>query len=357
LLTGAGLMVASLALSGIVQLLGCSETVSRPPVADDSTPPAELARLLQERSLPADRVNYVISPGDKLDVRVQNLQELTGTWEVSEEGTVVLPLLGSVNVAGSTEREATENLRRQLAELVVAPEITLSVKEYHGQQVSVIGAVAKPGVYPLRSFDETIADVITDAGGVTVDAETRIYFTPAADAGQMAGGEAAARLAIGGPPGSFGPNTKAVSIDFAPVYRGHEVPGLRIPVRGGDVVLVPQSGEVYVDGWVNTPGAFPVTHAKTLSEAIVSAGDLHFAASSGPLTLQRAGADGEVKTYQVDYQRILSGQDPDLPLDTGDKIQVASNPVKVVPWSVYALIKGLFSFGVSATKTTTINGQ
>jgi polysaccharide export outer membrane protein len=336
--------------------IGCGETLSRPPVEEDSTPPAELARLLQQRSVPADRVNYVIGPGDKIDLRVQNLKELTGTWEVSEEGTVFFPLLGSVKLAGSTEREATEQMRRQLAELIVAPEITLSVKEYHGQQVSVIGAVAKPGVYPLHSFDETISDVVTEAGGVTQDAETRIYFTPAGDLGQVAGGEAAAKLAIGGPSGSFGPKTKAVTIDFAPLYRGHEVPELRIPVRGGDTILVPQSGEVYVDGWVNTPGAFPVARAKTLSEAIVSAGDLHFAASTGPLTLQRAGADGEVKTYQIDYQRILSGQDPDLPLDTGDRIQVASNPVKVVPWSVFALVKGLFTFGVGASKSTTLGG-
>jgi polysaccharide export outer membrane protein len=295
----------------------------------------------------------VIGPGDKIDVKAQNLQELTGTWDVSEEGTVFLPLLGPLKVAGSTEREATENLRRQLAELIVAPEITLAVKEYHGQQVSVIGAVAKPGVYPLHSFDETVADVITDAGGVTQDAETRIYFTPAY-VGQTSGGEAAAKLAIGGPPGSFGPKTKAVSIDFAPLYRGHEVPELRIPVRGGDVILVPQSGEVYVDGWVNQPGAFPVARAKTLSEAIVSAGDLHFAASTGPLTLQRAGTDGEVKTYQIDYQRILSGQDPDLPLDTGDRIQVTSNPVKVVPWAVYAFIKGLFGVSIGGGKSTTV---
>ena len=351
---GRGLIVAFLVLSGIVHVLGCGETVTRPPVASDATPPAELAHLLQERSRPADRVNYVISPGDKIDVRVQNLQELTGTWGVSEEGTVVFPLLGSVKLAGSTEREAAERIRGQLAELMVAPEIALAVKEFHGQQVSVIGAVAKPGVYPLRSFDETIADIITEAGGVTPNAETRIYFTPASDANQTAGGEAAARLAIGGPPGSFGPKTKALSIDFAPVYRGREVPELRIPVRGGDVILVPQSGEVYVDGWVNTPGAFPVTRAKTLSEAIVSAGDLHFAASTGPLTLQRAGADGEVKTYQVDYQRILSGQDPDLPLDTGDKIQVASNPVKVVPWSVYALIRGLVTLSVGGSQTKTV---
>ena len=267
---------------------------------------------------------------------------------------MVFPLLGSVKLAGSTEREAAERIRGQLVDFMVAPEIALSVKEFHGQQVSVIGAVGKPGVYALHGFDETIADVITEAGGVSQNAETRIYFTPATGAPEALGSEAAARLAISGPPGSFGPKTKAVSIDFAPVYRGHEVPELRIPVRGGDVILVPQSGEVYVDGWVNAPGAFPVTRAHTLSEAIVNAGDLHFAASTGPLTLQRAGADGEVKTYQVDYERILSGQDPDLPLDTGDKIKVASNPVKVVPWSVFALIKGLVTFSVGGSQTKTV---
>lgn len=347
----AGLIVAVLLLSVVVSVPGCAATVSRPPAADDAAHQAELARLLRERSRPTDRMNYVIGPGDKIDVRAQNLQELTGTWNVSEEGTVVFPLLGSVKLAGSTEREAAERMRRQLAELLVAPQITLSVGEFHGQQVSVIGAVGKPGVYAIRGFDETIADVITEAGGVNPDAGTHIYFTPGAGEREAAGNEAAARLAIGGPPGSFGPKNKAVSIDFAPLYRAHEVPELRIPVRGGDVVLIPQSGEVYVDGWVNAPGAFPVVRAHTLSEAIVNAGDLHFAASTGSLTLQRAGADGEVKTYRVDYQRILSGQDPDLPLDTGDKIQVASNPVKVVPWAIFAFFKGIVTYGIGTSKS------
>jgi polysaccharide export outer membrane protein len=354
---GTGVIVASLLLSGIVHVLGCGTAVSRPPAADDAAHQAELARLVEERSRPADRVNYVIGPGDKIDVRAQNLQELTGTWEVSEEGTVVFPLLGSVKLAGSTEREAAERIGRQLADLIVAPQIVLSVKEFHGQQVSVIGAVGKPGVYAIRGFDETITDVITEAGGVSPDAETRIYFTPATGAPGAAGNEAAARLALGGPAGSFGAKDKALSIDFAPLYRGHEVPELRIPVRGGDVILVPQSGEVYVDGWVNTPGAFPTTRAHTLSEAVVNAGDLHFAASTGPLTLQRAGADGEVKTYRIDYQRILNGQDPDLHLDTGDKIQVASNPVKVVPWAVFALFRGLVSIAVGGSKTRTVGAQ
>jgi polysaccharide export outer membrane protein len=343
-----------MALFGIAQVIGCSETVSRPPATDDATRRAELARLLQERSQPADRVNYVIGAGDKINLRVQNLQELTGTWQVSEEGAVVLPLLGAVKIAGLTEREAAGRIRGELAELVVAPEVALAVTEFHGQQVSVIGAVGKPGVYAVRGFDETIADVITQAGGVSKDAETRIYFTPGTGSPEALGSEAAARMAITGLPGSFGAKEKALSIDFAPLYRGQEVPELRIPVRGGDTILVPQSGEVYVDGWVNKPGAFPIARAQTLSTAIVAADDLHFAASTGPLTLQRAGPDGQVQTYHVDYSRILNGQDPDVPLDTGDKIQVPSSPVKVVPWAMFALIRGLFTVSVGGSETKTV---
>jgi polysaccharide export outer membrane protein len=352
--SAASVAAFSIVLFGTLQVIGCSEKVSRPPATDDATRRAELARLLQERSQPTDRVNYVIGAGDRINLRVQNLQELTGTWQVSEEGTVVLPLLGSVKVAGLTEREAADRIRSQLAELVVAPEVALAVSEFHGQQVSVIGAVGKPGVYAIRGFDETIADVITEAGGVSKDAETRIYFTPDSGAPEALSSEAAARMAIGGPAASFGSKERAMPIDFAPLYKGHEVPELRIPVRGGDIILVPQSGEVYVDGWVNKPGAFPIMRADTLSQAIVNAGDLHFAASTGPLTLQRAGPDGQVQTYHIDYSQILSGQEPDLPLDTGDKIQVAANPVKVVPWSVYALIKGLFYFSVSGSETKTV---
>jgi hypothetical protein len=51
----------------------------------------------------------------------------------------------------------------------------------------------------------------------------------------------------------------------------------------------------------------------------------------------------------------LSGQDPDVPLDTGDKIQVASNPVKVVPWAVYALFRGIVSLGVGGSQSRVYN--
>jgi protein involved in polysaccharide export with SLBB domain len=138
---------------------------------------------------------------------------------------------------------------------------------------------------------------------------------------------------------TVGPGLRnALTIDLTRLYQGREAPELRIPLRGGDTIMVPPAGEVYVDGWVTTPGGVPLSRGMTLTQAVANAGGLHFAASRGPFTLQRSTADGDVKRYIVDYKRILSGAEPDPFLQPGDRIQVSVSTVKVVPWALFNMV-------------------
>ncbi|MGH7897233.1 MAG: polysaccharide biosynthesis/export family protein [Candidatus Binatia bacterium] len=343
------------ALAALIELVtpGCSAAFSRPPGPDDPEHQTEIKRLMQSRSQAAGQLNYEIAPGDRLDVRIPGMEELTDTFTVSEEGSVVFPLAGSITLAGLTERQAAERLRTRISKFIVVPEVTLSVSEFHGRQVSVIGALGSPGVYPLRAANETLADIITQAGGITSDAGPRIYFTPAevGRKGVAESSEAAARLGIGRFSEGITPDAKAVPIDLTRLYEGKNVPELGIPLRNGDAILVPKGGEVYVEGWVNTPGAFELSRALTLSQAISNAGGFHFAASTGSVRLLRLGADNQLGSYDVDYQSIAAGRDTDVYLDTGDRVQVGSNPLKVVPWGLYAFVKGIFSFSIGGGVT------
>lgn len=342
-------IAAALAL---VVLASCSRSTALAPVASEPALAPRLTEILRARQRDGNAADTVIGPGDLLQLRVFQMPELTGQFRVSEEGHIVLPLLGSVSLSGLTERQAEEKLRTELNDFVKHPSVSLAVGEIHGSRVSVVGAVAKPGVYGIHSTTETIADALTEAGGLTREAGTKIFFSPGADATDGGKGRAAAALRLAATPGLIPDPDHSLPIDLVRLYQGKTVPELAIPLRPGDSIIVPAAGEIFVDGWVNQPGAFPLSRAMTLTQAIASAGGIHFAAARGGVTVHRTSLAGEAESIRTDYTGILAGSAPDVFLETGDRIEVTSNPLKVAPWAVYSFVKSVFSFGVGGNVGT-----
>jgi polysaccharide export outer membrane protein len=282
------------------------------------------------------------------------MEELTGERRVSEQGTIVLSLLGAVPVGGLTERQTADKLRGALAEFVKDPQVTVAIAEIHGSQVSVMGAVSKPGVYPVRGLDKTIADLITQAGGMTKEAGTAVYFSPSTGSKDLESRrETAAALRLdSSAPGLFAQSGTAITIDLTPLYQGRNVPDLLLPVRPGDMIVVSASGEIFVEGWVNNPGAFKLARAMTLTQAIAAAGGMHFGGADGKVKLVRKSPTGENKTFGVEYAAISDGTAPDVYLESGDHIEIGANPAKSIPWGLFSFLKSIFSFGVSGNAPT-----
>ena len=139
-----------------------------------------LASLWQKRLHDAPLGDYPLGPGDVLEISVPAMEELNGrVVRVSGEGTISLPLIGMMQVAGLTETEVRRKIQHQLETYMHSPQFNLFVREYRSRQVAVIGAVAKPGLYNLASETDTILDVVASAGGMTVDAAPRILLIPA----------------------------------------------------------------------------------------------------------------------------------------------------------------------------------
>ncbi len=94
---------------------------------------------------------YRIGPFDVLDISVFQVPDLTKSVQVADSGTINLPLVGEVRVAGKTPNEVERDLTSKLgAEYLQNPQVSVYVKEYNSQNVTVSGAVKKPGVYPIR---------------------------------------------------------------------------------------------------------------------------------------------------------------------------------------------------------------
>ncbi len=106
---------------------------------------------------------YRLAPGDRIAVLVFDQTQLSGEFVVNGAGQVLLPLAGTVNVAGLTVVEAQKLIQERFADgLLVQPTVSLRVAEY--RPVFIFGNVRKPGSYPFQ-FGQLVRAVIASAGG------------------------------------------------------------------------------------------------------------------------------------------------------------------------------------------------
>lgn len=134
---------------------------------------ATFARAQSETStsagLPASAASadYKLLPSDYIQIRVFQEEELTREFSVSQDYTISLPLIGTVDVRGRSLRQ-TEELVRQLydRDYLVNPQITLVVLRYAERAVNVIGAVNAPQAVPFPpERGLTLIEAIARAGG------------------------------------------------------------------------------------------------------------------------------------------------------------------------------------------------
>jgi polysaccharide export outer membrane protein len=115
---------------------------------------------------PADPGSFSsLGPGDVFEIHVTDEPELSGTFRVASEGTIVFPFLGELKVEGLSPAEVAALVREGLrGAYLVDPNVTVLVKEYNSKRIFVFGSVARPGT--LRYEDHmSIVQAITTAGG------------------------------------------------------------------------------------------------------------------------------------------------------------------------------------------------
>ena len=120
---------------------------------------------------------YKIGPQDVLDVAVFKVPELARSVHVADTGTVNLPLLGEISAAGKTTRDLEQDLAKRLgAKFLQSPQVSVQVKEYNSQRVTVEGAVKKPGVHALKGKTSLLQLVAISGGLDPVSDSTVVVF-------------------------------------------------------------------------------------------------------------------------------------------------------------------------------------
>ena len=224
------------------------------------------------KGLFAEASVYGIGPGDVINIVVWNHPELVlapagatlttdasglasvgNGYNVSPDGLIQFPLLGTFNIAGLTENKAREELVRRLSKFLKDPQVTLRVQAYRAGRVYVDGEVKTPGLQAINDIPMTLPEAISRAGGLT----------PSADRATVAITRKGVTTVVNMP--------QLVTLGVSPT---------RIMLAAGDLVRVGSRDDtrVYVMGEVTKPVALPMRNGRlTLNEALGDAGGVNSA--------------------------------------------------------------------------------
>ncbi|MCI0444180.1 polysaccharide biosynthesis/export family protein [bacterium] len=251
-------------------------------------------------TVPANSTDYVLGPEDVIELKVLQMNELNVTIRIAGDGSITLPFLGSVQVSGLTAPELSDKIAKLLGEQFLQnPQVSVFVKEFNSQKISIIGSVQTPGTYSLTG-PRTIIQMLAQAGGVRPDAGKGIFVFRQDQKGQST------RLGI---------------LRENLLMKGD--PAWNIWLHAGDVVNIPPQEQISISlfGAVATPGVYNLIlgSESTLLKAIARAGGLQRASKSG-VKIKRKNASGKESILDVNLDEILSGKKPDIPLQDGDLV-------------------------------------
>lgn len=312
---------------------------------------ARLLQILAKRSEGNIRdATYRIGANDEIEINVFDVPELNLNAKVGQAGFLSLPLIGGVEASGKTEVELQQELKRRLSSFVKDPQVSVVVANYGSQKVAVLGAVDKPGPYALRKGANSILELIGEAGGVNDKAGNFINFVPAELSGVSAVNDpqARARLALESQsPRVVGDRAIEVRLDHILGTTGG-IP-LEIPVRGGDMIIVPEAGKVMVDGEVEKPGTYEVGKRATVLGALAAASGITYSAKLDEVEVIRDVGANEKAHLVVDLEKIASGEQEDPLVRNGDIIRVPSESGRRLRYDTFEGIAKIINFGVGGS--------
>lgn len=239
--------------------------------------------------------DYLIGPGDVLDITVYDNDDLETKVRVGPDGKIVMPLLGRVEVRDLTVSRISGKIAELLADgYLINPQVNVFVKEYGSKKVVILGRVRSPGLIEL-SGPITFLELISKAGGLEHDV----------------GDTAAIKRKENG-------EDKLIMIDLVSLIEGGDLTQ-NVPILDGDTVLIAKSGMCYVAGEVKKPGSYPCGDGSTVLKLIALAN----------------GFTGKASKSSVRIVRVVNGEKTvltDVDLDT---TVVFDNDVIVVPESFF----------------------
>jgi polysaccharide export outer membrane protein len=277
--------------------------------------------------------NYLLGPGDVLDVRVFGQSDLNSVVEVDSDGNLSsLPFLEKpIRAKCRTEKEVQKDIAAAYGKYIKNPQVSVRISERKSRQpATVFGAVRQPArLQMMRSL--RLNEIMAASGGFTERIAGTIQILHTEPLMCPEPGEEAEAAPIDG--------TKLpLKIVKIADLRAGKLEANPI-IRPGDYILVTEAEPVYVTGSVNSPQGIFLRDQLTLSLAIAMVGGPKETAKTSDVRIyrQKPGSQ-EQETIRVDLAAIKKNQKPDVLLQPYDVIDVPDSS----PFSTKRIIPTLF---------------
>jgi polysaccharide export outer membrane protein len=259
-----------------------------------------------------------------IKIDVLNVPELSKTtFRIANDGTISLPLIGRVQAAGLTSEQLRKELEDKWGENYLQdPQVTVFIDQFRAMPVSVIGAVEKPGLYPLTGR-RTLIEMLSMAGGfgkkATSAAGRTVLVTRKSGFKDLQPVEG---MHVRGP--------DQIEIDLNRLlYTRDEA--LNIEMKPRDIVSVSKAEVVYVTGAVKKPGGFVLEDRPTMTalQAVAMAEGFTATAAKGSARILRTNQDGSKTEVHINLGKILKGKAEDTTLAANDILFIPDSKKRV----------------------------
>lgn len=231
--------------------------------------------------------DYQLSPGDTIKILVFQSPDLTLETQVTEQGTITFPLVGTLKIGGMAVAAAEQTIANALRDggFLKQPHVNIVVMTRLGNAVSVLGQVMKPGRYPLETVNVRVSEMIAVAGGVAPGGGDVAVMTGTRD----------------GKPFRY-------EIDVAGIFLATSNLESDAIVAPGDVIYVHRAPMFYIYGEVQKPGAYRVERGMTVRQALAQGGGPTARGTERRMGLYRKGS-GKVTDTRADLSDPVQPND------------------------------------------------
>jgi len=261
--------------------------------------------------------NYLLGPGDVVDVRVFGQPELSSTVPVDSDGNLTgLPFLDAIRAKCRSEKEVQKDVAAAYSKFINNPQVSVRITERNSRQpATVFGAVRQPSRVEMKR-KVRLNELMAVSGGFTERASGTIQILHTEPLMCPQPGEEAEAAPIDG-------TRIPLSIVKIADLRAGKVDANPY-IRPGDYVLVTEAEPVYITGAVLSPGGIYLREELMLSRALAMVGGARKEAKLNDVRIYRqvpGSANQEV--IHVDVAAIKKNEKPDFLLQPYDVIEVS----------------------------------
>lgn len=284
---------------------------------------ANTPNRIPDNPIPTVYGGYQIGVGDILDIHVNDEDDVSGRYQVDQDGNVKISLLSKpVPAAGSTTFQLaslmSEEFKKQ--QILRDPSVSVLIVRQMTQNVSILGAVMRPGVYPIEK-PTTLMDLISQSGGLAPNAGNTLTITHHIEA---SGSNALSA-------GATSNASTTATVNLTSLLSAKD-PAANVGIHAGDVVTINTAPVVFVVGSVIKPGAFAVQDRRsemTVLQAVAMAeGPAPAASLSKAIIIRQSSSSSERQEIPLDLKKVMRGKDKDQVLEANDILFVPQSGLK-----------------------------